>query len=99
MERLAWLALLVLEVEGGRLGRRQAVKLIAEKLGYSRKQARNVLRYLIEKGYVAPVTRGLSIAEIEVTEEGRRKISNLLTPTIQDNLAPVFIIKRLAKPT
>ncbi|MEM0460047.1 MAG: hypothetical protein QXZ31_09295 [Thermofilaceae archaeon] len=80
MERAAWLALIALHVEGGRLKRRDAVKLVAEKLACSRRHARNILRYLVERGYVEPVVRGIAVEEVRITEKGREVVNRILTP-------------------
>jgi hypothetical protein len=79
-ERSMWLALAVLrgiEKREGAIARRAAVEALTGLLGYSERQARLLLRLLVEEQYLLPVTRGLRVAGFRVTAKGLAQLERL----------------------
>ena len=79
-ERVLWLALAVLRAvekrEGGLTGA-AAREALTGLLGYSERQARLVLRLLVERHYLAPIHRGLRITGFRVTARGLAELEHL----------------------
>jgi hypothetical protein len=69
-ERSMWLAVAVLrgvEKREGALSRKNAVEALTKLLGYSERQARHLLRLLVEEQYLVLVTNGLRITGFRTT--------------------------------
>lgn len=71
--RSAWLSLIVLRGVGVAVPRREAVKLLVERLRYTDRQARNVLRALSDAGLVAD-----DGAVVRITQRGEETVAQLL---------------------
>jgi hypothetical protein len=79
-ERSMWLAVAVLrgvEKKEGALSRKAAVEALTGLLGYSERQARHLLRLLVEEQYLTPVTKGLRITGFRTTAKSLALLERL----------------------
>jgi hypothetical protein len=79
-ERSMWLAVAVLrgvEKKEGALARKAAVEALTRLLGYSERQARHLLRLLVEEQYLIPVTKGLRITGFRTTAKSLALLERL----------------------
>jgi hypothetical protein len=69
-ERSMWLAVAVLrgvEKREGAVSRKTAMEALTKLLGYSERQARHIIRRLVEEQYLAPTVKGLRVTGFRVT--------------------------------
>lgn len=76
-ERVAWLALAVLRARGREWEKREAVKLLSEKLQLSDRQVRNLLSTLFRSGYIESVAKGWKVWGFRITQAGEELLRRL----------------------